>query len=120
MWLAWPTAALQRLCQVFSCIEQTGVWPQSCLHWRTVFIPKGSAQDRVSRVDKVRPISIANLLYRVWASHVTSQLSRFVAPPYAPGQGGGFEAPDPECLLLDLQLEPPAETHGVAVALSTS
>ena len=94
LWLALPTAALERLCQVVSCVERAGVWPQSCLHWRTVCIHKGSSQDKVSRVDKVRPISMANMLYRVWASHVASQLSRFVAPLFATGQGGGFAAPD--------------------------
>ena len=56
LWLVLPAAAPHLLCDMFSCIEQAGVWPPSCLHWRTVCIFEGSANGEDSR---------ANLLYRV-------------------------------------------------------
>ena len=60
----WPDVAWAPLVQLLALVERNGRWPTNILHIIIAMIPKphGSAPE------DLRPISIASLIYRSWAS----------------------------------------------------
>ncbi|CAE8583822.1 unnamed protein product [Polarella glacialis] len=59
-----PPAAWVRICEFLVLVEQTGEWPGELMHLLVALIPKPHG----TGPDDLRPISIAPLLYRIWAS----------------------------------------------------
>ena len=96
-----PNAALQQLADLLNLVEDVGVWPDEMYHWRIVFISKeGTAA--IPRPPEGRPIAIAQLLYRMWASVRAEQCSKGVSSTFDSRQAGGKGLQGAETLLFDV------------------
>ncbi|CAE6973028.1 Pol, partial [Symbiodinium sp. CCMP2592] len=60
----WPSVAWAHLTQLLELVERSGRWPSNLLHILVTLIPKPHGLGP----DDLRPISIASLIYRSWAS----------------------------------------------------
>ena len=64
LWKALPDSILQRVADLLSKVERDAVWPRELLHAYVTMIPKASGG---SRPQDQRPITVLDILYRVWA-----------------------------------------------------
>ena len=81
-----PDVLITQLLEIYSYIENGGLWPTQLTHWMLIALPKTDVQP----VDwtMLRPISVAGLLYRIWSLMRTAQFLKqcktFKVPLVAP------------------------------------
>eukprot|EP00969_Alexandrium_andersonii_P111835 4939313-Alexandrium_andersonii.AAC.1 len=71
------------------CIrDRTGNWPRALYSWRTAFLPKQADEAKAlpTPVEKLRPLSIGALAYRVWAALRFEQMAPFISAHLDPAQ----------------------------------
>ena len=71
----WPGVAWTHLTQLLELVERLGRWPNNLLHILVTLIPTPHGLGP----DDLRPISIASLIYRSWASLRAKHLKRWQA-----------------------------------------
>ena len=58
-----PLPLLELLAQLLNVVEETGIWPDAIPRTEVVLIPKGEGTGPLQQ----RPLSIASVVYRLWA-----------------------------------------------------
>ena len=58
-----PDSFLERLVAIYHIIEHTGVWPDALTHGKISLLSKGEGAEP----DKLRPITVMSVFYRLWA-----------------------------------------------------
>ena len=104
LWLFCPDALWEGLQTLLNICEELGQWPEATTHWRVVCIPKANAGSEAVEVDKVRPIAIGPILYRMYAGVRAKQLSPLIGSRLAAGHAGGNQGADAQVQLLDMHL----------------
>ena len=112
--LTLPDDGWERITQMLSRFETLQTFPSAVQHWKVVFIPKGNAPEGVS-ADQMRPISVASILYRLWARCRIKQCNEVVEKHLAPLQA--TTQLDPEVIHLVLRGECPASSFQYGLAL---
>ena len=64
VWRALPLVFLGRVAALFTAVEREGTWPPELLHAYVTMIPKAAGG---TRPQDQRPITVLDVLYRVWA-----------------------------------------------------
>lgn len=98
-----PDEATDELAEFLRDCENAGEWPEPLTHWRLVFLPK-EAGAGVTDADRLRPISVGPLVYRIWACIRVQQGAQGIGEAFVAGQGGGRGTQDAMGLVLELQL----------------
>ncbi|CAK0791063.1 unnamed protein product, partial [Prorocentrum cordatum] len=80
-----PDAALQELIEILGQAELQG-WPPELQQWRQVHLPKTDPPE----LEKMRPVSIASTVLRMWTRYRASQLEAFLRPAFSEAQAGGL------------------------------
>ncbi|CAL1167402.1 unnamed protein product [Cladocopium goreaui] len=112
--LTLPDDGWERITQMLNRFETLQTFPSAVQHWKVVFIPKGNAPEGVS-ADQMRPISVASILYRLWARCRIKQCNEVVEKHLAPLQA--TTQLDPEVIHLVLRGECPASSFQYGLAL---
>ena len=114
-----PDAAVHRLAEFLACCEQQGQWPSSLTHWKVVCIPKVKGEN-LCGVDETRPISVAPIIYRIWAKIRMRELAPWCSQFLHPCQAGGLHGQDAETLTLCMDLLCPADDFPFCCSLDYS
>ena len=112
--LTMPNEGWERFTAMIGRFENLSQFPAAVTHWKVVFIPKGGSNDKLT-VDKLRPLSVGSMVYRIWARCRVKQLSPFLEQHLAPLQAN--RKMDPEVLHLILRGECPPELYPYGLAL---
>jgi hypothetical protein len=121
--LLLPDAALQRLVEVLTHIENHGSWPAALLHWRLAYIPKpakdvpGTGEFRTPLAGEVRPIGVGAVVYRAWATCRAPILKDMLNRRVARWHMGGTDGTDAEVLLAAFAATTPPEQYPFAACL---
>eukprot|EP00660_Eupelagonema_oceanica_P006768 gene6768-biopygen36539 len=81
---ALPLKILDRLASVFDKIETSGVWPDALTYAAITLIPKGAGGDPLD----LRPITVASVIYRLWAATRCREVMSWQNSWLATGQTG--------------------------------
>ena len=112
--LTMPNDGWERFTAMMCRFENLSQFPAAVTHWKVVFIPKGGTNDKLT-VDKLRPLSVGSMVYRIWARCRVKQLSPLLEQHLAPLQAN--RKMDPEVLHLILLGECPPELYPYGLAL---
>ena len=112
--LSLPEEGWERVTQMLNRFETLQTFPAAVQHWKVVFIPKGNAPEGVS-ADQMRPLSVASIIYRLWARCRIKQCNEVVERHLAPLQA--TTQLDPEIIHLVLRGECPASSYQYGLAL---
>eukprot|EP00660_Eupelagonema_oceanica_P006904 gene6905-biopygen7513 len=81
---ALPDPILARLAATLTLVEETGTWPAALENALVSLIPKGAGGGPL----ELRPISVASVVYRLWAATRCRDVMRWQEAWLAPGQRG--------------------------------
>ena len=98
IYLPCPTMdGWERFTAMICRFENLSQFPAAVTHWKVAFTPKGGPND------KLRPLSVGSMVYRIWARCRVKQLSPLLEQHLAPLQAN--RKIDPEALHLILRGE---------------
>ena len=89
VWKCLPDEFLQRVADLFTLIEDSGNWPDELLHAYVAMIPKAAGG---SRPQDQRPITVPDVLYRVWAKGIVLAWAPVLHGDYLGPAALGFRA----------------------------
>lgn len=122
--LLLPQEAWEALACILGRWEESGLLPEAIVQWRMCFIPKAGgpaavghsaagSQNAPTPADKVRPISVGAIVYRMWGSARVRQLGDQLQAMLPQGQAGGVKRSSALHVLLELQwTDPETESYG--------
>ena len=89
VWKTLPEAFLKRVADLLHLIEAEGVWPRELLQAYVAMIPKPSGGPRPQ---DQRPITVLDVVYRIWAKGVTLTWAPVLHGQYLGPSAFGFRA----------------------------
>ena len=89
VWKSLPDDFLKRVSDLLGLVETEGTWPQELLSAYVAMIPKASGG---SRPQDQRPITVLDVVYRVWAKGVTITWAPVLHGEYLGDAALGFRA----------------------------
>ena len=66
-----PQSVVEVLLSIFNAVEDGNQWPEQLTHWKLIVLRKSGTVDVDWTI--LRPISVAGMLYRIWARMRTAQ-----------------------------------------------
>lgn len=99
---------------VLNLCEEIGSWPQALVRWRVVCIPK-TKDHTICSTSETRPLSIAPVIYRIWASIRIKEMAAWAASFLHPLQAGGVGGQDAEALALCADFLQDPDTYPVGL-----
>ena len=89
LWQSLPDEVLSRVADLLTLVEKDGRWPEELIHAYVTMIPKASGG---SRPQDQRPITVLDVLYRLWAKGVVLTWSPTLQGAYLGSAAMGFRA----------------------------
>ena len=89
LWKALPPAFLSRVAALLNLVEGSGEWPREVLSAYVTMIPKASGG---TRPQDQRPITVLDVLYRIWAKGVVLTWAPVLQNEYLGQAAMGFRA----------------------------
>jgi len=89
LWRSLPDEVLSRVADLLTLVEKDGRWPEELIHAYVTMIPKASGG---SRPQDQRPITVLDVLYRLWAKGVVLTWSPTLQGAYLGSAAMGFRA----------------------------
>ena len=89
LWRSLPDSVLSRVADLLNLIEKVGHWPEEIIHAYVAMIPKAAGG---SRPQDQRPITVLDVVYRLWAKGVVLAWSPTLQGTYLGSAAMGFRA----------------------------
>ena len=89
VWRSLPEVVLLRVVDLLNLVEKEGQWPEEVVHAFVTMIPKSSGG---TRPQDQRPITVLDVLYRVWAKGVVLTWRPTLQSAYLGSAAMGFRA----------------------------
>ena len=89
LWKAFPSSFMERVATLLNLVESSGEWPAEVLSAYVTMIPKATGG---TRPQDQRPITVLDVLYRIWAKGVVLTWSPVLQGEYLGQAAMGFRA----------------------------